>query len=83
MKVTVNRDTCVASGNCGAIAPDVFQNREQDGGFVRLLDANPPAAQWDPVHQAARLCPSATINIEDVPPAHRSEPDQESNTPRA
>ncbi|MDI3331476.1 MAG: ferredoxin [Micrococcus sp.] len=81
MKVMVNRDTCVASGNCGAIAPDVFQNRDRDGGFVRLLQTNPPASQWEAVWQAARLCPSGTINVEDVPPVRRSGPDQPSHSP--
>lgn len=65
MKVTVNYDTCIASGNCGYIAPKVFQNLEEHGGFVSLVNAHPPELEWPRVRRAERLCPSATIRTED------------------
>lgn len=65
MKVIVNPNTCVASGNCGLIAPRVFANRDEDDGFVSLLDAHPPQSEWDAVREAVALCPSATISIEE------------------
>ncbi|QGH70598.1 ferredoxin [Pseudactinotalea sp. HY158] len=64
MLISVNHDTCVASGNCGRIAPAVFANRLEDDGFVRLLDESPPESEWPAARRAARLCPSATIRIE-------------------
>ena len=61
MKVFVNYDTCVASGNCGSIAPHVFQNLEEHGGFVSLRAEYPPESEWPAVRRARRLCPSGTI----------------------
>lgn len=65
MKVTVNPTTCIASGNCGHTAPRVFANREEDGGFVSVLDEHPPESEWAAVREAEKLCPSATIQVED------------------
>lgn len=65
MKVTVNYDTCIASGNCSRTAPRVFANRREDGGFVSVLDESPPESEWDAVREAESLCPSATIHVEE------------------
>lgn len=65
MKVTVNPTTCIASGNCSRTVPRVFANREEDGGFVSVLDESPPESEWDAVRDAEELCPSATIHTED------------------
>ena len=65
MKVTINPTTCIASGNCGRTAPRVFANRDEDGGFVSVLDEHPPASEWAAVREAEDLCPSATIHVED------------------
>lgn len=67
MKVGVHGSLCVASGNCGFVAPRVFQNREENGKFVELLDPNPPESEWAAVREAEYLCPSGTIQIEDHP----------------
>ncbi|MGM7677451.1 ferredoxin [Microbacterium sp. A94] len=64
MKVTVHPTACVASAHCSRTAPRVFANRDEDGGFVRLLDASPPESEWAAVREAAELCPSATIHVE-------------------
>lgn len=61
MKVFANYDTCVASGSCGHIAPRVFQNLEDHGGFVSVRIEYPPEAEWPAVRRAKRLCPSGTI----------------------
>ncbi|QAY59209.1 ferredoxin [Microbacterium protaetiae] len=65
MKVIVNPTTCIASGNCGLTAPRVFANREENDGFVSLLDEHPPRSEWDAVREAVALCPSATLSIEE------------------
>jgi ferredoxin len=64
MKVLVDQDKCVASGQCVVAAPDVFDQRDADGVVV-LLDAEPPAAQGDDVRQAAAVCPALAITVED------------------
>lgn len=71
MKVTTHNRMCVASGNCGFVAPAVFENPENRDGFVKLADANPPESQWAAAREAEYLCPSGTIQIEDhsIPPS--------------
>lgn len=64
MKVIVDQDRCIASGQCVMTADDVFDQREEDG-VVRLLIAEPPAARADAVREAATLCPAQAITIEE------------------
>jgi ferredoxin len=65
LKVIVTHETCIAAQQCSRSAPDVF-GASDDGGFVVLLDPNPtdPADQ-EGAREAANLCPSGTIHIED------------------
>lgn len=71
MNVTVNKTTCIASGICGQTAPNVFANRDEDGGFVSLLDEHPPESEWAATREAEALCPSATIHTDEDPPVER------------
>ena len=64
MKVTVDKDKCIASGQCVLTAPDVFDQQEEDG-IVVLLDPNPPADLAADVKQAAAVCPALAITVED------------------
>ncbi|MBW8090705.1 ferredoxin [Streptomyces hygroscopicus] len=64
MKVTVGQDKCVASGQCVVAAPEVFDQRDEDGIAV-LLDAEPPAERADGVRHAAAVCPALAIGIQD------------------
>lgn len=64
MKVTVDQDRCVASGQCVVAAADVFDQRDEDGIVVLLMD-NPPAAVAADVKQAAAVCPALAIQIEE------------------
>ncbi|MBO0610906.1 ferredoxin [Myceligenerans salitolerans] len=65
MRVTIDPTTCIASGNCSQTAPRVFANREADGGFVSVIDENPPESEWPSAREAEGLCPSATIHLEE------------------
>lgn len=67
MKVTAHAEMCVASGNCGFVAPHVFRNSEDNDGFVEVLNSYPPPAEWPAVREAEFQCPSGTIQIEDHP----------------
>ena len=60
----INPTTCSASGTCGRRAPSAFANRDEDGGFVRVLDENPPQPEWAAAREAEELCPSATIRLQ-------------------
>ena len=66
MRGSANYDTCIASGNCGHIAPNVFRNLDEHGGFVSLTTEHPPEPEWPAVRRAKRLCPSATIFIDET-----------------
>lgn len=60
MEVHVDTDRCIAAGNCVVAAPDVFDQRDEDGLAV-VLDAHPPAGLQDAVTQAVALCPAGAI----------------------
>ena len=64
MKVTVDQDLCVSSGQCVLNAPAVFDQRDSDGVVV-LLDNDPPADQADNVRRAAAACPAQAIHVEE------------------
>ncbi|MFG1702682.1 ferredoxin [Nonomuraea sp. M3C6] len=64
MRVSVDQDKCVASGQCVMAATEVFDQRDEDG-MVVLLNDNPPAEQADDVRQAAAVCPALAITIEE------------------
>ncbi|MFJ4551669.1 ferredoxin [Streptomyces sp. NPDC088817] len=64
MKVLIDQDTCVASGQCVLTAADVFDQRDEDGIAV-LLDATLPAGRADDVRQAAAVCPARAIRLEE------------------
>lgn len=57
---TVDRDLCIASGVCEAIAPDDFE-LDEDG----KSHATPPTSDPDAVQEAIDSCPSMAISWED------------------
>jgi ferredoxin len=64
MKVIVDQDKCASSGNCVMHAPEIFDQRDEDGVVV-LLNENPPAEQAESARKAAAGCPAAAISIEE------------------
>jgi ferredoxin len=64
MKVTVDQDKCVSSGQCVLNATQVFDQRDSDGVVV-LLNNDPPADQADNVRRAAAACPAQAIHVEE------------------
>ena len=64
MKVTVDQDACASSGNCVLNAPQVFDQREDDGVVV-LLTAHPANEQAEGARRAAAACPALAIQIEE------------------
>ncbi len=64
MKVTVDQETCVGSGQCALAAADVFDQRDEDG-IVVLVDPVPPADLAADVSDAAVMCPVQAITVED------------------
>lgn len=64
MKVKVDQDKCISSGQCVSHASTVFDQRDEDG-VAFLLNEHPPAEQAENVRQAAADCPAAAIYIEE------------------
>ena len=63
MRVILDQDRCVASGQCVTAAETVFDQRDGDGIAV-LLDENPGPELEAEVRQAAAVCPALAIRIE-------------------
>lgn len=63
MKIKLDTSRCVASGMCAFTAPEVFDQRDDDGVVV-LLREEPSEAQHEAVEQAALACPAQVIAIE-------------------
>jgi ferredoxin len=64
MRVTVDQEKCVASGQCVLAAADVFDQREEDGTVI-LLNPTPPAQLAEDVRRAAALCPARAITVDE------------------
>jgi ferredoxin len=62
LHVEIDEPRCVAAGHCVVAAPEVFDQRDDDG-VVILLDATPPEHEHDNVREAAVLCPAAAIMV--------------------
>jgi len=62
MKVIIDEDKCCGAGQCVLAAPDVFDQRLEDGTVV-LLDPTPPQALHAQVEDAAVRCPSSVIAV--------------------
>ncbi|MGC9665354.1 ferredoxin [Planosporangium sp. 12N6] len=62
MKVTVDADKCCGAGRCVLLAPEVFDQRDEDG-VVNLLDPRPPRRLHPTVREAAGGCPAAAIEL--------------------
>ncbi|SOE12251.1 Ferredoxin [Streptomyces sp. 2323.1] len=63
MRVHIDQDKCCGAGSCVLSAPDVFDQREEDG-IVVLLTAEPPAELREAVQEAAAICPAAAISVD-------------------
>ncbi|MEB3979864.1 ferredoxin [Mycobacterium sp. 663a-19] len=64
MKVTVDQSICASSGNCVMNAPEVFDQRDEDGVVV-LLTEHPSAEQAEGARKAAAACPAQAIHVEE------------------
>lgn len=64
MKLTVDQDKCVSSGQCVLNAADIFDQRDEDGVVV-LLEDSPADDQADNARKAAAACPALAIHIEE------------------
>jgi ferredoxin len=62
VNVTVDEATCRGAGNCVLLAPEVFDQREDDR-IVVLLDERPAEHLRDAVRAAADVCHASAIHL--------------------
>ncbi|MGN9821178.1 ferredoxin [Streptomyces sp. SD11] len=62
MRITVDEEKCCGAGQCVVIAPEVFDQRDEDG-IVVLLDAAPATDQHEGARESAGVCPAAAIQL--------------------
>lgn len=62
MRVVVDFDLCESNAVCMAIAPEVFEVRDDD--FLYVLQEEPDEALRPKVEDAVRRCPKQAISIE-------------------
>jgi ferredoxin len=65
LKVTVDRDRCVGSGQCALNLPEVFDQGDADG-IVILLTDRPDESLSERVLEAEQLCPAMAIRTEEI-----------------
>lgn len=62
LKVELEEDVCISAGQCVFTAPDVFDQRDEDGVAV-ILEEYPSSEHEESARSAAALCPAAAIRI--------------------
>jgi ferredoxin len=62
VKIRVDRDKCIGSGNCVLTLGEVFDC--DDGGIVVLITDEPAPEQEDAAREAVMLCPGRAITVD-------------------
>ena len=63
VRVIVDYDVCASTGSCMQVCPEVFEVRSD--GYLYVLQDEPPPELHDRVREAADLCPTGAITVED------------------
>ncbi len=63
MRVVGDFDVCASTGSCMQVAPEVFEVRSD--GYLHILQEEPAADLQDTVREAAELCPTGAISLEE------------------
>ncbi len=63
MRVVVDFDVCASTGSCMQVCPEVFEVRSD--GYLYILMEEPPDALADKVREAAEVCPTGAISLEE------------------
>lgn len=64
MKVSADEAKCCGAGNCVLVAPEVFDQRDDDG-VVTVRNVTPSGELHDAVREAAEMCPAGAIRLQD------------------
>ena len=60
-RIVLSADTCVVSGMCESVAPELFEI--DDDGDLQVLQPEPPVDKLDLARQAARSCPTRALTV--------------------
>ena len=64
MKIRLDQERCVSGGQCVFAAPEVFDQRDEDGVAILLVDAdNVPEELREEVIEAIDICPAQAIAL--------------------
>jgi ferredoxin len=63
MRLRVDGDRCIGAGQCVRLAPDVFDQDEDDGTVV-LLRESVPADREAVAREAVNACPAQAIAVD-------------------
>lgn len=62
MRISIDRDRCIGSGNCVLAAPALFSQSDDDGTVI-VLDEMPGEEQRASLEEAVETCPARVISI--------------------
>ncbi|MFD0000069.1 ferredoxin [Nocardia sp. NPDC127526] len=61
--ITADRNRCIGAGMCTLLAPQVF-DQDEDDGRVQLLDPEPPDGRA--LRDALNACPSGALTLHEA-----------------
>lgn len=64
MRIIVDTDKCIGSGNCVLACREVFAQGEDDG-LIQVLNTHPSLALLPRLKQAVQDCPALVFRLED------------------
>nr|WP_197688193.1 MULTISPECIES: ferredoxin [unclassified Actinoplanes] len=64
-RVQLDEPRCIAAGQCVMTAPDVFDQRDEDGVAI-ILEETPAPEHLDAVRDAVAICPAAALHLIDT-----------------
>lgn len=62
MKLSVDKDLCVAHGRCYDVAPELLED-DEDGYAIVNGDGSVPPGQAEAARLAVRLCPERAVTL--------------------
>ncbi|MGI8678482.1 MAG: ferredoxin [Jatrophihabitans sp.] len=63
LRIVADEDRCCGSGNCALTAPQLFDQREDDGVVVVLLDDLPAGEFEQAARTAVASCPTSALQL--------------------
>jgi ferredoxin len=64
MRVILDTDKCCGAGQCVLVAPEIFDQRDEDGIAVLLQERPSPELHVKAI-KAAKICPGVAIQIKE------------------